>query len=726
MRRSFDKGVLAVLGLLLVLTVGDALFAYRNVRSLNDARVRVGQSREVRLALQELLTAAQDAETGVRGYAITGEDRYLDPYRAALPALQRPLRDVERLTADNPLQVRRIPHLRARLDAHRAELDRILAARRSGGFDAARAVMLTDSGKATMDALRREVDAMTREEAGTIEARVQASVHSMDVARASSVFAGIIGTLVIAALLLQMRRNLLARDHAAAVLGEQKELFRTTLASLGEAVAACNNAGQVTFLNAAAEALTRWSAEQAAGQPIDDVVRIVDPAHVPLENSALRVLREGCAVAVGHRGALVARGGEERPIEDCATPLRDAAGALVGAVLVFRDITERKRSDDALRDADRRKDEFLAVLAHELRNPLAPLRNALQVVRLSGNDPAIVEQVWGMMERQVQQMVRLIDDLLDVSRITRNKLELRRETVDTREVVEAALEMSSPVVTRYGHEVSVAIEPGCPALDGDRARLVQVLDNLVTNAAKYSEPGSRIAIAAQAAADGVSIAVKDNGTGIPPDMLDRVFDMFIQVDRSLERSRGGLGIGLTLVRRIVELHGGSVVAKSAGAGLGSEFVVTLPAARAAQAAPALPDADALGSVSRRVLVTDDNVDAAESLASMLRMMGHEVSTAFDGEACVAACEAFRPQVAFVDIGMPRLNGYEAARRIRGAAWGAQVTLIALTGWGQEEDRKRAREAGFDHHVVKPVDFKLLARLLNPAANPNAASRIRTP
>jgi len=395
-------------------------------------------------------------------------------------------------------------------------------------------------------------------------------------------------------------------------------------------------------------------------------------------------------------------------------------------VLVFRDITERKRSDDALRDADRRKDEFLAVLAHELRNPLAPLRNALQVVRLSGSDPATVKQVWGMMERQVQQMVRLIDDLLDVSRITRNKLELRRETVDTREVVEAALEMSSPVVMRYGHEVSVAIAPGCPAVDADRARLVQVLDNLVTNAAKYSEPGSRIAIAAQAAADGVSIAVKDNGTGIPPDMLERVFDMFTQVDRSLERSRGGLGIGLTLVRRIVELHGGSVVARSAGAGRGSEFVVTLPAARAAQAAQAPADADAPGCVARRVLVTDDNVDAAESLASMLRLMGHEVSTAFDGEACVAACESFRPQVAFVDIGMPRLNGYEAARRIRGAAWGAQVTLVALTGWGQEEDRKRAREAGFDHHVVKPVDFSLLARLLDPIANQNASSRIGTP
>jgi len=418
-------------------------------------------------------------------------------------------------------------------------------------------------------------------------------------------------------------------------------------------------------------------------------------------------------VPTAHRGTLITcGGGGERPVDDSASPILDADGRLVGAVLVFRDITERKRGEDALRDADRRKDEFLAVLAHELRNPLAPLRNALQIVRLSAHKPEAVEQVFGMMERQVHQMVRLIDDLLDVSRITRNKLELRREPVDLAQVIEAALEMSSPTVARYGHRVEAELEPGLPLVDGDRARLVQIMDNLLTNAAKYSVAGGVIGIRANMRADGLHIAVRDNGIGIPPDMLEKIFDMFTQVDRTLERTRGGLGIGLTLVRRLVELHGGTIVARSEGQGKGSELEIVLRALAPIAARSAPVDAvDTAIQPGRRILVADDNVDAAESLADMLRMMGHEVAVAHDGEACVALFAQMQPDVALLDIGMPRMDGYEAARAIR-ARWGSPPMLVALTGWGQEEDRRRAREAGFDHHLVKPADFTRLARLLH--------------
>ncbi len=381
-------------------------------------------------------------------------------------------------------------------------------------------------------------------------------------------------------------------------------------------------------------------------------------------------------------------------------------------MFVFRDISQRKRSQDALVEADRRKDEFLAVLAHELRNPLAPLRNALQIVRLAEHDPATIRQLWGMMERQIQQMVRLIDDLLDVSRITRGKLRLRREPVDLAGVVESALEMSAPTLQRLNHSMEVSVAPGRHIVEADRARLIQVVDNLVTNAAKYTDPGGRIGVSLESDGAHVRIRVKDNGIGIPRDMLERVFDMFTQVDRTLERSRGGLGIGLTLVRRIVELHDGTVAALSDGAGKGSEFVVTLPLAEveapraASDAGPAIK-----ADVRLRILVVDDNEDAAASLTRMLELMGHEVHIAFDGVECIREAGRFHPEIVFLDIGMPRLNGYDTAKRLRGEPGSREILLVAVTGWGQDEDRRRAREAGFDHHLVKPVDFDALSAIL---------------
>ena len=375
-------------------------------------------------------------------------------------------------------------------------------------------------------------------------------------------------------------------------------------------------------------------------------------------------------------------------------------------------VLQHKRSEAALQETDRRKDEFLAILAHELRNPLAPLRNALQLLQLAGGDRQTVEQTVGIMDRQLQQMVRLIDDLLDISRITRGKIELRKERVELAAVIRDAVETSRPLLETAGHELTVIYPPEPISLDADPTRLAQVFANLLNNAAKYTPPGGHIRLMAERQGEEVVVKVSDTGIGIPDDMLPRVFEMFTQVDRSLERSQGGLGIGLSLVRGLVELHGGSVEAKSDGPGRGSEFSVRLavhPAARKDQAL--VEDGRPAAPARHRILVVDDNRDAADSLALLLTLQGSEVRTAYDGLEAVEAAAVFQPDIVLSDIGMPRLNGYEAAQKIREQCRGRQVVLIAMTGWGQEEDRRRSNQAGFDFHLVKPVDLAALERLL---------------
>jgi PAS domain S-box-containing protein len=368
-----------------------------------------------------------------------------------------------------------------------------------------------------------------------------------------------------------------------------------------------------------------------------------------------------------------------------------------------------------LKESDRRKDEFLAMLAHELRNPLAPIRNAVQILRLKG--PFLPELQWArdVIDRQVQQMTRLVDDLLDVSRITRGKIELRKERIELVAVVKSAIEASRPLIEKQGHELTVLIPPEPIHLEADLTRLSQVLLNLLDNAAKYTDRGGRIWLTAERQNDQVLIRVKDTGIGIPPEMLPRIFEMFTQVDPSLERSQSGLGIGLMLVQRLVEMHGGTVEAHSAGPGMGSEFVLSFPVvAEVKEGAPL--EGGGYGQTATipskcRILVVDDNEDSADSVAVLLRTMGNEVHAAHDGLEAVGAAAALQPDVVLMDIGLPKLSGFEAARRIREQPGGSDVVLIALTGWGQEEDRRRSKEAGFDYHLTKPIDFSVLQELL---------------
>jgi PAS domain S-box-containing protein len=687
------------------------------------------------------------------------------------------------------------------------------------------------------------------------------------------------------------------QDRTAA-LHDERELLRVTLASIGDAVITTDTAGRVTFLNSVAESLTGWTEEQARGQSLEAVFPILhERSRQPVENPVARVLREGTVVGLGNHTVLPAKDGVERPIEDSAAPIKNVHGATVGVVLIFRDVTEQRQAQAALkrgeqasrfladaskslaalvdyastmqkvarlavpffadwcavdlveadgslrrvavvhadpaklelarelerrfpsdltvprgvsnvlrtgtsemvadipdaaivasakdpehlrilralglksylcvpvtahgktvgavtfvaadsnrrfdaadlalaedlarragiamdnarlyseaREAERRKDEFLAMLAHELRNPLAPIRNALHIMNQPGTDATAVEGLREMMERQVQHMTRMVDDLLDVSRITRGKIALRKEVVDLAWVVNRVVEAIRPLIDDRQQQLTVDLPPEPLCLEADPTRLDQILANLLNNAAKYTDHGGHIWLSARQIGDELVLRVKDNGVGIAANMLTLIFEPFVQSDRVLHHSEGGLGIGLTLVRSLVEMHGGSVTAQSDGQGKGSEFIVRLPALSqkhpVAVARSPKEDGAPLGAgPQRRILVVDDNVDGAESLAMLLKTEGHEVRVAHDGPAALAAIDADPPELVFLDIGMPVMSGYEVAQRLRQRPGLENLRLVAMTGWGQEEDRRRSQEAGFDQHLVKPVELDVLRKLL---------------
>jgi signal transduction histidine kinase/ActR/RegA family two-component response regulator len=376
-------------------------------------------------------------------------------------------------------------------------------------------------------------------------------------------------------------------------------------------------------------------------------------------------------------------------------------------------LAEQARQAEALREADRRKDEFLAMLAHELRNPLAPIRNGIQILRMAEGDRSVVASTREMMDRQIQHLVHLVDDLLDVSRITRGKVALRKKPVEVGEFVARAVEAVRPLIDARKHRFTVT-QPGRPLwVLADLTRMTQVVGNLLNNAAKYGEEGGQITLAVEERGGKVVLRVRDTGAGIAAEMLPKVFDLFTQIDRTLDRSQGGLGIGLTLVRSLVELHGGKVKAFSEGVGRGSEFVVTLPLLSEDDIRRAQQINQETGNHKprHRILVVDDNVDAAESLALVLGLLGHEVQTVHHGLKVPEAVALLKPDVILLDIGLPGIDGYTVARRLRQTDLGSRPLLIALTGYGQEEDRHRAQEAGFDHHLTKPADPLILQRLL---------------
>ncbi|HVY07467.1 MAG TPA: response regulator [Burkholderiales bacterium] len=380
---------------------------------------------------------------------------------------------------------------------------------------------------------------------------------------------------------------------------------------------------------------------------------------------------------------------------------------------VMMDITQRKRMEEALRVADRRKDEFLATLGHELRNPLAPIHNGLAILRKLTPQSGETEKIHTILDRQMNHIIRLVDDLLDISRFTLGKIELRRAPVELRTLIRGAIDMSQPLIEVRRHRLDVSIPSGSIMLDADSVRLTQVLSNLLNNAARYTGESGSISIRAGVEGGRAVISVRDNGVGIPEPMLERIFDLFTQVEGGGAGSVGGLGIGLAMARLLVELHGGEIEARSDGPGMGSEFVIRLPVSASDEASVAVGNASAADTrlSGRRILVVDDNCDSADSMGMLLELAGAEVTVVYDGESALAVVDEFRPDAVMLDLGMPGMDGYDVAQRIRGDARHRNLTLIALTGFGQDEDRERSAAAGFDHHLTKPADFAVVKALV---------------
>jgi PAS domain S-box-containing protein len=850
MGRTLDKTVLIALGLVVVLLIGNGVLAYRNTKQLDEDARRVAHTHAVLDMTGDVLQALVDAETGVRGFVITGDDDFLEPYRDALAHLDE---RVAALKDQKTAQHARLAQLEPMIAAQMDLLTQSIELRRKSEKDA-QMLVASKEGKEQMDAIRRLIAAMERQEHDLLHNREQQTHTAYVTAVTTSLIAAGLGLAMVAAFFVLLQRSLSARQSAATIIYEQREWFRTTLTSIGDAVIATDTNGRVAFVNLVAQSLTGWKEEEARGQLLETVFRIVnEKTRQPVENPVQRVLREGGLVGLANHTILISRRGRERPIDDSAAPIRDEHGGIAGVVLVFRDVTERRRqvdelaqvhrrleesfalldalmtkapvglvfldkelryvrvnenlaaingqpieahighrveevlpalwptlrpllrqvldeskpilnlevrgarpgrpdetghwlvshfpiaagstilgiggvvvdvtqqkqAEEALKDADRRKDEFLAMLAHELRNPLAPIRNALEIIRVSP-DPAASAQAQAVMERQVRQMVRLVDDLLDVNRISQGRIELHRERLDAAQIIADAVETSRPLIDAAGHQLLVTLPPQPLYVQGDCTRLAQVIANLLNNAAKYTPPGGHIRLTAECEGDHAAIRVHDDGMGIPADMLPKIFEMFTQVDRTLERAQGGLGIGLSLARRLVAMHGGTITAASAGVNQGSTFTVRLPllkdeGGRMNDEKQGVSDSSFILPSSafsqRRILVVDDSSDAAESLAVLLRLAGYEVRTAYDGPRAVDAAVAFQPNVALLDIGLPGLNGYEVARRIRAMPELRDTVLIAQTGWGQDADRRLSEDAGFRHHLVKPVDLAELQRLL---------------
>jgi PAS domain S-box-containing protein len=497
-----------------------------------------------------------------------------------------------------------------------------------------------------------------------------------------------------------------AVDESRAALRESETRVAAMLETIADGFASFDKEWRFTYINGPGARLLRRDPAALIGRSVWEVFPEVVGSST---HSALHEVADGrTMVDVVHEDP--ARG---RTFWNRAYP---TAGG--GVSVHFRDITDQKRAEETLREADRRKDEFLATLAHELRNPLAPLRNSLELVKRLKDRPDLIARSIEMMERQVRTMVRLIDDLLDVSRITRNKLELRREPVDLASVAQQALEAARAPFEAAGHRVTVSLPPDPIRLHADPTRLAQVFGNLLQNAFKYTEPGGEIRLSLTREGDEAVVKVADTGVGIPADMLPRVFELFMQVDHKGNHSGEGLGIGLSLVKRLVELHGGTVSAHSDGQGRGSEFTLRLPVHDGATPGSRArgPSEETSGPPGRlcRILVVDDNKDSAESLALLLGVSGHQSEVAHDGEQAVEKSADFMPDIILLDIGLPGMDGYETCRTIRAQPWGRNVLVVAVTGWGQPEDRRRSREAGFNAHLVKPVDPRELVRVLASA------------
>jgi PAS domain S-box-containing protein len=508
----------------------------------------------------------------------------------------------------------------------------------------------------------------------------------------------------------KVARDISERKLAAVALDASEERFRDLANNIDQFAWTCDELGYATWYNQRWYEYTGTTFEQMKGQGWRAVHH---PDHVDrVEESLMRGVRTG--EPWEETFPLRGKDGNYRWFLSRAIPICDTEGRVIRWFGTNTDITEQRELEMSLRKADRRKDEFLATLSHELRNPLAAISSSLEVLHQADENPELLHRARDAIGRQTSHLVRLVDDLLDVSRITRDRIELQRSAVELEPMLRHAIDVCLPCTEQYGQTLEYDLPDTPVLLDADPVRLAQILNNLLNNACKFSPLGGTIRVTATLDGDRVRISVKDEGVGILAEQLEDIFDMFAQAHQSSERLTGGLGVGLTLVKRLVELHGGRILAHSEGPGKGSEFILELPLVRTAQDAVSSADTSAAGDkvTALRVLVVDDNVDNAESMSMLLSLNGHQTRVAYDGMTALEMAEEFQPQAVLLDIGLPKMNGLEVCRRMRGESWGRTMKIVAVTGWGQDADRQRSAEAGFDHHLVKPVEYSDLEQVLS--------------
>ncbi len=852
MRPAIDRLLLAAAGVVVALLIVNLALMTRNTMQLRADAEWVAHTHEVVSGLEHILPLITEAESAFRGYLVTSDTKFLEPYDAAPAAIEAQVCKAEELTRDNPSQQAHFPKLRQLIAARLGVLEEAKAVMQQEGLEEVRKRTPVGRGRQLMNELRAEIGQMVRHERELLHMRDKRTQHTYRLAMVSGLISGLCALASVGAFLYVMRRHLKATTTAATFIAEQAERLRTTLTSIGDAVIATDTAGKVTHLNTVAETMTGWTLAEATGQPLEKVFHIVnETTRDVVESPVTKALREGVIVGLANHTVLIAKDGSECAIDDSAAPIRCKDGEVVGCVLVFRDVSKERRADRALRtsearksailtsaldciismdhegrivefnpaaertfgisravalgrtvaetiippeyreahqhglarfmatgeasvlgkrleltaqradaslfpcelaitltrlpeqppfftaylrditeqkqareslrlaaerltQADRSKDEFLAMLAHELRNPLAPMRNAVQILEMDGSSEADRHKAHLILDRQIENMGRMINDLLDVSRITEGKIELRKKPVSLESILTSSISLIRSSCIAHGQELTVSMPRDPVYLEADATRLEQVFGNLLANACKYSGDGSHISLTATrdpaAQPPEVIVTVSDDGMGISAELLPHVFDLFVQSTRALDRAHGGLGIGLTLVQRLVKLHGGSVEAHSEGLDHGAEFTVHLPILSGAPP-PSPPPAPAVQEAPRRILIVDDNTDSAITMASVQSRRGHETRTAFTGPDALTAATEFQPEVVLLDIGLPGMDGFEVARRLRAMPSFQNVLLIAMSGYGSSEDRALAQQSGFDEYLVKPVDLAVLRDIL---------------
>jgi PAS domain S-box-containing protein len=731
MKWSTEKKIATGMAVVLIVLVLNALISYRATRRLIDNNQWVTHTHEVLAELEATLSTVKDAETGQRGYVITGKESYLEPYNAALDHIDGHLQRLDQLIADNPSQQERLTRLEPLIIERLALLKRGVELKRSGDIEKLQQHFEAGRGKQRMDALRQLVAEMVDEENGLLESRAAETKVSSREAILTFSIASLIACALVFIVAYVIMSDLAERKRTAELLHQQRQWLRVTLSSIGDGVIATDINGHILFINPMAESLTGWTQTEAEGQSLEQVFSIVnEQTRQPVANPALQAIKEDRTVGLANHTLLIARTGSEIPIDDSGAPIRGVDGNILGAVLIFRDITERHRAEHertSLLDgeraaraqaeaASRSKDEFVAIISHELRTPLNAILGWSQLLRRGQFDQSETARAMEAIERNAKMQAQLIEDLLDMSRIITGKLRLEIRPVALRQTIEAALDAVRPAAQAKSLQLSAAFDAQGMVVRGDADRLQQVVWNLLSNAVKFTPRGGRVEVNMSRMDSQVEISVSDTGEGIADDFLPYLFERFRQADSSSVRKQGGLGLGLALVRHLVELHGGSVSAHSEGKGRGATFTVRLPVSAmqaemtehemAHSTGPAALLADGIALDGLRLLIVDDEADTRELLTVLLTQHGAQVTACASAGEALALVEQWQPDVLISDIGMPDEDGYTLLKKIRALPpeRGGRIPAAALTAFARSEDRVRALAAGFQTHIAKPVEI----------------------